>query len=615
MSSYSGKLIRLNLTSRQSRVEEIPKEWMREYLGGRGIGVRYLYEELKPGVEPLSAENKVILMMGPLGATTAMSVSRMALVTKSPLTGAIAKSVMGGSFGAFLKFAGYDGIIVEGEADKPVYLHIDKDGINILDAAGLWGLDTRQTHQKLREKHGKSTQIACIGPAGENLVRYAVLISDLRVGGRTGVGTVLGAKKLKAFAVNSAGPLSLHDPEGFKKLTREIIEGLKTSPGRIKMSDFGTSFLTLGFEKNGIFPVKNFQEGHLEGLEKIGDEALAAIKTKNDGCYGCMTKCGQVRQVTEGPYKGAVSEGPDYETIWSLGGNLANTDIGALIAADSLCDRLGMDTVSAGNTIGFAYELYQRGIITKKDADGLELKWGNPAPMMTLLEKISNRQGFGRLLGEGTRRAADKIGKGAQDYAMQVKGLELPAYEPRAVKGYGLILATANIGASHMYGRSRDELAGKKDKLTEVDKGKDAADAEILQATQDSVIQCSFSPVTGFNPQQRSGLLVTATGIKEFADPAYVEKIGERTLCLERCFNVREGFDRKDDTLPKRMRTEPLKNAGPATGQTVKNLDGLLDEYYDALGYTRRGIPSEEKLKELSLERVAADIKKFANSP
>jgi len=612
MSSYNGKLIRLNLTSRQSQVEDIPEQWMKEYLGGRGIGVRYLYEELKPGVKPLSPDNKVILMMGPLGATTAMSVSRIALVTKSPLTGAVAKSVMGGSFGAFLKFAGFDGIIVEGEADKPVYVHIDKDGVHLLDAAELWGLDTQQTHQKLRRKHGKSTQVACIGPAGEKLVRYAILISDLRCGGRTGVGAVLGAKKLKAFAVNSAGPLSLHDAEGFRKLNKEVIEGLKTSPGRIKMSDFGTSYLTLGFEKVGIFPVKNFQEGHLEGVEKIGDEALASIKTKNDGCYGCMTRCGQVRQVTGGPYDGAVSEGPDYETIWSLGGNLANTDRGSLIAADSLCDKLGIDTVSAGNSIGFAYELYQRGIITKKDTDGLELKWGDHAVMMKLVEKIGHREGFGKLLGEGTKRAAEEIGKGAEDYAMQVKGLELPAYEPRAVKGYGLVLATSNIGASHMYGRPRDELSGKKDRLTEVDKGKDIAQAETSQATQDSVIQCSFGPVTGFTPQQRSDLLVSATGFKEFGDPAYVEKIGERTLCLERCFNVREGFDRKDDTLPKRMRTEPLKDAGPATGQVFKNLDGLLDEFYDALGYTRQGIPSEAKLKELGMDWVVKDIKKFA---
>jgi aldehyde:ferredoxin oxidoreductase len=608
MRSYTGKLLRIDLSNRQSHTEDIPEQLMKDFLGGRGVAVKYLYDELKPGIEPLGADNKLLLMMGPLGATTAMSVSRIALVTKSPLTGTIAKSVMGGNFGAYLKFAGFDGIIVEGEAEKPTYVHIDKDGVHILDADGLWGLDTQETHVKLRQRHGKSTQVACIGPAGEKLVRYAIVISDRRCGGRTGAGTVMGAKKLKAIAVNSAGPLSLHDPERFKKLAKEQIGGLKTSSGRIRMSNVGTSYLTLDFEKVGIFPVKNFQEGHLEDVEKIGDEEFAKIKVKNDGCYGCMTKCGQVRQVTEGSYAGAISEGPDYETIWSLGGNLANTDKASLVAADSLCDKLGIDTVSTGNSIGFAYELFQRGIITTKDTDGLKLAWGDHGAMIKLLEKIGNREGFGKLLGEGTKRAAEQIGKGAEAYAMQVKGLELPAYEPRAVKGYGLILATANIGASHMYGRPRDELSGKKDRLTEVDKGKDAAQAQISQATQDAVIQCSFTPATGLTPQSRSDLLVAATGFDEFGDPAYLDLIGERILCLERSFNVREGFNRKDDTLPKRMQTEPLKNAGPATGQVFRKLDGLLDEYYDALGYTSQGIPSADKLRQLGLEWVVKDL-------
>jgi aldehyde:ferredoxin oxidoreductase len=425
------------------------------------------------------------------------------------------------------------------------------------------------------------------------------------------VGAVLGAKKLKAFAVNSAGPLSLNDAEGFKKVNREVIEGLKTSPGRIKMSDFGTSYLTLGFEKMGIFPVKNFQEGHLEGVEKIGDEALASIKTKNDGCYSCMTKCGQVRRVTGGTYDGAVSEGPEYETIWSLGGNLANTDMASLVAADSLCDRLGIDTVSAGNSIGFAYELFERGIITQEDTDGLDLTWGNPGPMLKLVEKIGKREGFGKLLGEGTKRAAEHIGKGAENFAMQVKGLELPAYEPRAVKGYGLILATSNIGGNHMYGRPREELAGTKDRFAEEGKGEDIARAQITQAVADSVVQCAFGPVTGLTPQSRSELLVTATGFDEFGDPAYLDQIGERIICLERSFNVREGFSRKDDTLPARMLTEPLRNAGPATGQVIRKLDTLLDEYYDALGYTRQGIPSTKKLKQIGLEWVIEDIKRF----
>ncbi|MCX6009919.1 MAG: aldehyde ferredoxin oxidoreductase family protein [Chloroflexi bacterium] len=610
MRSYTGKLLRVNLSNRESHIEDIPEQLLKDFLGGRGLAVRYLYSELKAGVEALGPDNKLLFMMGPLGATTVMSVSRMAVVTKSPLTGCVAKSIVGGNFGAFLKFAGFDGVIVEGKAKKPTYIHIDGNGVHILDADEIWGLDTEETQMKLRQLHGTSTKAICIGPSGEKLVRYAVVISDLRCGGRTGVGTVMGAKKLKAIAVNSSGPLSVYDPQQFKSLAREQIEGLRTSPRRIQMTDFGTSYLTLGFEKMGIFPVKNFQEGHLEGVEKISDEAFAKIKIKNDGCWGCMTKCGQVRKVTEGPYAGVVSEGPDYETIWALGGNLANIDLASLIAADSLCDRLGIDTISAGNAIGFACELFERGIITKKDTDGLDLTWGNHGDMLKLVEKIGRREGFGELLGEGTKRAAEHIGKGAEAYAMHVKGLEIPAYEPRAVKGYGLIFATSNIGASHMYGRPREELAGKADRFADEGKGKDIARNQIAQAVEDSVVQCSFTPATGFTPESRGKFLVAATGFNEFSDPAYLDLIGERILCLERSFNVREGFSRKDDTLPARMLTEPLKNAGPATGQVIK-LDTLLDEYYDALGYSPQGIPTTEKLRQIGLEWVIEDINRF----
>src|SRR4030043_1763799 len=532
MRGYTGKLLRVNLSKRESQVEDVPEQLMKDFLGGRGLAVKYLYSELKPGVDPLGPDNKLLFMVGPLGATTAMSVSRIAVVTKSPLTGCVAKSVAGGDVGAFLKFAGFDGVILEGKAEKPTYIHIDGDGVHILDANEIWGLDTEETQNKLRQIHGNSTKTICIGPAGEKLVRYAIVISDRRCGGRGGVGTVMGAKKLKAIAVNSSGPLGVYDPQQFKSLAREQIEGLRTSPRRIQMTDFGTSYLTLGFEKMGIFPVKNFQEGHLEGVENIGDEALAKIKIKNDGCWGCMTKCGQVRKITEGPYVGAISEGPDYETIWSLGGNLANTDQGALITADSICDKLGMDTIGAGNAIGFACELFERGIITKKDTGGLALGWGNHGDMIKLLEKIGRREGFGERLGEGTKRAAERIGKGAEAYAMNVKGLEIPAYEPRAVKGYGLIFATSNIGAHHMYGRPREELAGKADRFAEEGKGKDIARNEISQAGDDSVVQCSFTPATGFTPESRAKFLVAATGFNEFSDPAYLDLIGEGVLCL-----------------------------------------------------------------------------------
>jgi aldehyde:ferredoxin oxidoreductase len=611
MRSYTGKLLRVNLGNRESHVEDIPEQLMKDFLGGRGLATRYLYSELNPGVEPLGPDNKIMFMMGPLGATTAMAVSRMAVASKSPLTGCVAKSIMGGYFGAFLKFAGFDGIIIEGEAEKPTYVHIDTDGVHILDAYEVWGLDTEETHKKLRQRHGDSTQIACIGPAGEKLARYAVILSNRRCAGRTGMGTVMGAKKLKAITVNSVGSLRVHDREKFKSLVKEQVEGLRGSPKRIQSTNFGTSYLTLGYENLGMFPVKNFQEGHLEDIDRLSDEEFAKLKVKNSGCYGCMTRCGQERRVTEGQFAGAFSEGPDYETIWALGGNLCNTDLGSLVAADSLCDRLGIDTISTGNAIGFACELFEKGIITNKDSDGLDLTWGNSGNMLKLVEKIGKREGFGELLGEGTKRAAEHIGNGAEAYAMQVKGLELAAYEPRAVKGYGLIFATSNIGASHTYGRPNEDLSGKKDRFADEDKGEDVARAQTGQAVNDSVIQCIFGAATGFTSELRSKFLVAATGFDEFGDPAYLDQIGERIICLERLFNVRKGLSRKDDTLPSRMLTEPLKNAGPATGQVIRKLDTLLDEYYDALGYTRNGIPSIEKLRQIGLEWALQDVERF----
>jgi aldehyde:ferredoxin oxidoreductase len=612
MPGYTGRLLRINLSNLRSQVEDIPESLMKDFLGGRGLAARYLYSELTAGTEALGPDNKLLFMMGPLGATAAMAVSRMAVVSKSPLTGCVAKSIIGGNFGAFLKFAGFDGIIIEGEAEKPAYVYIDAGEVHILDAGAIWGLDTEETQTRLRQRHGTSAKAVCIGPAGEKLVRYAIILGDRRCAGRTGLGAVMGAKKLKAISVNSTGPLSVYDPPQFKRLVREQAKSLRESPQRIRMTNFGTSYLTLGFEKMGMLPIKNFQEGHLEDIDKLGEEEFAGIKVKNSGCYGCMTRCGQERRVTEGLYAGAFSEGPEYETIWALGSNLANTDLASLVAADALCDKLGIDTVSTGNTIGFACELFEKGVITAGDSDGLDLTWGNHADMLKLVEKIGRREGFGELLGEGTKRAAERIGRGAENYAMQVKGLEIPAYEPRAVKGYGLILATSNVGANHMYGRPREELAGTKDRFADEGKGEDIAHAQIGQAVQDSVIQCSFGAATGFTPELRSELLVAATGFNEFGDPAYLDQIGERIICLERSFNVRDGFSRKDDTLPTRMLTEPLKNAGPATGQVIRKLDTLLDEYYDALGYTRQGIPSMEKLTQLGLEWLVKDIERFA---
>jgi aldehyde:ferredoxin oxidoreductase len=610
MYGYTGKLLRVNLSSGESKVEPILEPVIKDFLGGRGLGVRYLYQELSPGIDPLGAENKLLFLMGPLGATPALGFSKMAVVTKSPLTGGVTKSVVGGYFGAFLKFAGFDALIVEGEAQNPVYIYIEDGSAKLVDAVELWGLDTQQTQQKLRERHGPRTKVACIGPAAEKLVRYSAILSDRRTAARGGVGTVMGAKRLKAVAINSTGSVALHNAEEFRKLVREQVKGLKKDKRRAVLTQYGTSNLTLPFVELGIYPTYNFRKGALEGIERLSAEEFAKFKVRNYGCYGCMTRCGQVRKVTEGQYKGAMSDGPEYETICALGGLVGNNDPASLIAVDAICDLLGLDTISTGVCLAFACELFEKGIIDLKDTDGLDLRWGNHRDIITMVEKIGRRQGLGQVLGEGVKRAADHIGKGAEAYAMHVKGSEIAGYEPRAVKGYGLIYATSNIGANHMYGRPREEVAGSKDRFADEGKGERMVRAQIEQAVADSVIQCNFG-ATGLSPEIRGKLLVASTGFGEFGDPVYLNIIGERIVTLERAFNVREGFNRKDDTLPHRMLNEPLQDAGPATGEVIRKLDTLLDEYYDAFGYTRQGVPTVERLRELGLDGVIKDIEKF----
>jgi aldehyde:ferredoxin oxidoreductase len=606
MYGYTGKLLRVNLSSGESKVEPILEPVMKDFLGGRGLGVRYLYQELSPGIDPLGAENKLLFLMGPLGGTPALGFSKIAVVTKSPLTGGVTKSIGGGYFGAFLKFAGFDALIVEGGAQHPVYIYIEDGSAKLVDAVELWGLDTQETQQKLQQRHGQRTKTACIGPAGEKLVRYSAIISDLRAAARGGVGAVMGAKRLKAVAINPTGSVALHNTEEFRRLVREQVEGLKNDKRRALITQFGTAYMTLPFAELGIYPTYNFRKGTLKGIERLSGEEFARFKVKNYGCYGCMTRCGQVRQVTEGQYAGAMSDGPEYETICTLGGQVGNNDPASLIAIDNICDRLGIDTISTGVCIAFACELFEKGIINLKDTDGLDLHWGNHQDIIKMVKKIGRREGLGQVLGEGVKRAAEYIGNGAENFAMHVKGSEIPGYEPRAVKGYGLIYATSNIGANHMYGRPRQELDGKLDPLFEKDKGRIMADAEFEQAVSDSLIRCNFG-ATGLSPELRNKLLVAATGFEELGDSSYLNTIGERIVCLERAFNVREGFSRQDDNLPLRMLKEPLIDAGPATGQRMQNLQGLLDEYYEAVGYSHQGIPSRQKLRELGLDWVIKD--------
>lgn len=609
--TFSGKLLRINLSDTSYQVEEIPHSFYRDFISARGLSIRYLYDELPANVDPLGPQNKLIMSIGVLGGAGLQGFSKWAVVSKSPLTGTIFRSITGGNFGPWMKYAGYDLIIIEGISQKPAYIYIDADGIQFKDAHDLMGLDPSKTQRIIKERHGPRTESAVIGVAGERLVRYAVITSGDRTASRGGMGTVMGSKNLKAIAINT--PIRRPEPfnkEKFNELVSRQIEILKKHPRKKNMTTLGTPYITTVVNKLGILPVKNFQEGSIEQIEEISGKRFLELKRKKAGCHLCMTRCGGMREVKEGPLKGSMIDGPEYESIFAFGPLLGISDRQFIIDANAMCDYFGLDTISTGVSISFACELYEKGILSSSDTEGLELSWRNKEAFLALIKKIAEREGIGYLLGEGVKRASRELGKDAPLYAMHIKGLELPGYDPRGVKGYALSMATSNIGGHHMYGRPRAELSGKVDPLKEKNKGADISKVQKEQALEDSLIACTFGN-SGLDTGFYSEALFSATGIKEFQDPKELLTIGERILCVERCFNVREGFIRKDDTLPDRIKSEPLKNAGPCTGEFVRDIDGLLDEYYEELDYSKEGIPKKEKIKELRLSDLIKDIPKI----
>ena len=608
MSTLNGRLLRIDLSDASFGEEKIPQRHVTRFISARGVGAKYLYDELTPAADPLSPANKLVLLIGALGGTGLQGFSKWAVMSKSPLTNTIFRSISGGNFGVRMKHAGYDLIIIEGKSTTPIYIHIDPGGVHFHEADDLWGLNYRQLQARLRTKHGVRTEAACIGPAGEKLVRYAVIHSGERTASRGGMGTVMGSKNLKAISIAvPSQKLSPAHSAIFKDLIKSQVDILKAHPRKQTMNTLGTPYITKIVNMMGILPTKNYQEGSHPSIENLSGDRFFELKKARAGCYACMTRCGGMRQVTRGPFGGSQIDGPEYESIFAFGPLLGLSDRQFVVDANALCDAYGIDTISTGVCIAFACELTARGLISSADTDGIECAWGNTEAFFALIEQIAKREGFGYLLGEGVKRAAQQLGGGADRLAMHIKGLELPGYEPRGVKGYALSMATSNIGGSHMYGRPREEFSGQADPLAESGKGELIARVQKEQALEDSLIACTFGN-TGLDAARYSRLLTAATGIDEFGDRANLLKIGERIVCIERCFNAREGFDRQDDTLPQRMRQEPLQQAGPATNQTVGNLEHLLDEYYQALGYTANGLPGIERLQELDLPEAVEDI-------
>jgi aldehyde:ferredoxin oxidoreductase len=615
-----GIILRVDLTAGAVKTEPLPEEMAKLYIGGRGIGAKILYDEVKAGVDPLSPANKLVFANGPLTGTIAQSCSRWMVITKSPLTGGIIRSTTGGSFGAELKSAGFDVLIVEGKTDKPVYLWIKDNQVEIRDAAKLKGLLSDETASAVRkELKDEKIKVATIGPAGEKLVRFAAIVDDRRTASRGGVGTVMGSKNLKAIAVRGSKRIELADRAKLKEVTKNQVATSQQSPLFQGFSHLGTPGSTVLIHELGVYPVRNFQDGVLEGFhENLTPEKIEEVFVKDVHCHNCYIHCGSIMKVVSGPYASDGVEGPEFETVWSFGGEVGNTNLGMIIEANRICDDYGVDTISAGNCIGFAMELYEKGILTRKDVDGLDLTWGNQEAIIRLLKKIATREGIGNLLAEGTKRAAQKIGKGADRYAMHVKGLEIPAYDPRGAKAHGLNLATSNIGASHMTGYATQELFGipeSVERFTPEGKGKLCKWNQDLMTISDSIIACGFPFLFGWlGIATYKQLLPAATGIEDFSDESYLLEIGERIYTVERAFNVREGFSRKDDILPSRFLNETPKS-GPVKGH-VFEMEQILDEYYEGRGWDKKtGNPTRTKLESLGLKFVADELEKIGKLP
>ncbi|MBE0480333.1 MAG: aldehyde ferredoxin oxidoreductase family protein [Dehalococcoidia bacterium] len=612
------RLLRVNLSSGKTGVEDIPAATAEDFVGGRGFCAKYLYDGVKPGTDPLGPENKLLLVAGPLAGTSAQAFSKWIAVTKSPLSNTFTRSVGGGDFGAWLRWAGLELIILEGKAPEPSYLYIHDGGCEIRNASPIWGKSTSQSQRYLKKEHGPAARLVCIGPAAEKLVLYAPIICDRRAAGRGGTGTVMASKNLKAIVIESSRRDLVANPAEFRRLVRQQVNAMKQGLGFDVFLEYGTvQGLDYFYPVFGSIPMKNYRYGELPGWsDNIGMWPYAKLTQKHVGCYSCALKCGKVRKITEGPYAGITTEGPQFETAWAFSGPSGCHDTQATLVANHLCYELGLDTISTGNTIGFAYELFEKGILTAKDTDGLMLKYGDPAPMLALVEKIARREGVGDILAEGVKRAAAYFGKGSEQYAMHVKGLEMPGYDPRARKAMGMNFALSNMGACHNYGWPQQEIGDPRPRL--LDPAADEGQGDVIKYNHDSTaalelgIACIFPShhLAFFGLDLMGSMLAAATGVTKFENEDYLMYTGEKVYNLERCFNTREGFDRKDDALPRRMYTEPLKG-GVRNGEVVRKPDAILDQYYDLRGWDRNGIPAARTLARLGLDRVDKDIARF----
>ena len=604
--SWQKQILRVNLSNGECTIEPLNMEWANQYLGQRGLGSKYLLEEMDPAADPLSAENKLIFATGPLTGTMASTGGRYSVITKGALTNAIACSNSGGKFGAELKAAGYDLLIIEGESDKPVYLHIEDDQVELCDADEVWGKTVWQTEALLKQKYRDPLmRFASIGQAGENLCRYACIVNDLhRAAGRSGVGAVMGSKKIKTIAVRGTIGVKSADPAKFFKIVNDVNARLTD---RDEMSADGTLAMIDVTNRFGSLPTRNNRDIQFEGAEKLNPEAMQTPNANghtnlvtNAACFGCTIGCGRICKidpthfsVKDKPQYHGASGGLEYETAYALGAAVGVDDIDAATYVGFLCNEYGMDPISLGGTIAAAMELFDIGAISEKETGGIKLEFGSAEALCTIAELTARGEGFGQDIGLGSKRLTEKYGH--PELSMSVKGQEFAAYDGRSMQGMGLAYATSNRGACHL----RADPYGHDFETTEI-----AGKAKIVKDTQDEVAfidssgLCSFPAGCGWSMDDYRQL-VDAACEGEWDSERMLET-GERIWNLERIFNQKAGLGRKDDTLPKRILEEPAPS-GTAKG-LVCRLDEMLPEYYQLRGWDDDGNPNAETRKRLGLD-------------
>jgi len=608
MFGYGGKVLRVDLTQKKIEKRDLDPQLAKEWLGGRGFVAKILYDEVPAGVDPLNPKNKLIMATGPLSGTFWPSAAKIVWGTKSPLTGGYGDSNLGGFLMAELKYAGYDMVILEGAAKNPLYLLIDDEAVELRDAQPYWGKGALELERQLKKEIGESFQFATIGPAGENLVRYANINHEFgRQAGRCGMGAVMGSKGLKAMAVRGTGGIPLYDAQELVRISKAALKHITSHPYFKRFRQYGTTDITDWCQGMGVLPTKNFHYGVYEKQANLAPEPMREkMLVRDKACFGCPLHCGNY---TFSKKYETFIDGPEYETIGMMGSNCLVEDMEDVQYLNFLCDDYGLDTIAAGGTIAFAMECMEKGVLRKEELDGIDLRFGNVEAMKAILKKIAYGEGVGKMMGEGSRSMAQKLDPKSARYAMQVKGLEFSAYECRGAPAMLLSFMTSDIGAQHTRSwaivqdmeMGRDNIAGRAQLVKEL---------QTLRPLMEMFGVCRFPWLEvklDFGEYVKAFNAVTGFGYSK----EELFKISEKVWNLTRAFWVREieDFGRKYDMPPGRV-YDPLPS-GPAKGMhlTEEKVNQMLDEYYELRGWNKNGVPTENKLKELGLEKVAEDLK------